>query len=220
MEGIYRIQVLRSLFGQWRQNFNFERTKLNWRRMNPHNSTYMVNQFDINRVIVGRGTYGPLRVYFENKNHKLVIGNYCSIGPNATFIPEDDHQLGTLSTYPWEAVSLHKEHTEAISKGDIIIDDDVWIGFQSIILSGVHIEQGAVIAAGSVVTKDVPAYAIVGGVPAKIIKYRFSNGIIDRLMRVEFKKIDTKFVASNISNLKSIVDDAYPFSELPQRQEY
>lgn len=218
MEGISHFQVLRSMFGQWRQKLSFESTKLYWRRMNPHNNTVMVNQFDINRVIVGRGTYGPLRVYFENKKRKLVIGNYCSIGPNVTFIPEDDHELRTLSTFPWEAVALKKEHVEAISKGDIIVDDDVWIGFQSIILSGVHIGQGAVIAAGSVVTKDVPEYAIFGGVPAKLIKYRFSTERIDKLMRIDFSEINTNYINAHISTLAAIVDDTYPFSELPQKK--
>ena len=65
------------------------------------------------------------------------------------------------------------QSTEAFGKGDIIVEDDVWIGYGAVIMSGVTIKQGAVIAAGSVVVKDVPAYSIVGGAPAKIIKYRF-----------------------------------------------
>lgn len=76
---------------------------------------------------------------------------------------------------------LQKVKHEATSKGDIVVKDDVWIGYGSIILSGVHIGQGAVIAAGSVVSHDVPPYAIVGGVPARLIKYRFSEEMTKKL---------------------------------------
>lgn len=94
-----------------------------------------------------------------------------------------------------------KEEKEAWSKGPIVIGNDVWIGMDSMILSGVTIGQGAVIAAGSVVTKDVPPYAIVGGNPAKVIKYRFEPQIIDRLLKIEFSNINDRFVQENIAQL-------------------
>lgn len=87
---------------------------------------------------------------------------------------------------------------EAISKGDIIVKDDVWIGRNALIMSGVNIGQGAVIAAGAVVTKDVPPYAIVGGVPAKVIRYRFEEEIINELVNVDFDKFNVEFIRSNI----------------------
>ena len=90
---------------------------------------------------------------------------------------------------------------EATSKGDIIIDDDVWIGYRSIILSGVHIGQGAVIAAGAVVTKDVPPYTIVGGVPAKVIKYRFTSEITDYLLTMDYSKLDQDMIERHIDAL-------------------
>lgn len=75
---------------------------------------------------------------------------------------------------------------DATSKGDILVGDDVWIGYRSTILSGVEIGQGAIIAAGSVVTKNVPPYAVVGGNPARVIRFRFSERIISKLMDLDF----------------------------------
>lgn len=91
--------------------------------------------------------------------------------------------------------------TEALSKGDIIINDDVWIGCNAIILSGVNIGQGAVVAAGAVVTNDIPPYAIVGGVPAKVIKYRFETAIIDELLKVDYSKLTDEAIKQNIEKL-------------------
>ena len=101
---------------------------------------------------------------------------------------------------------LGVEKEEAFSKGDIFIDDDVWIGYRSTIMSGIHIGRGAVIAAGSVVTKDVPPYAIVGGVPAKVIKYRFDNEIREFASRVDYNKFDKDFVRENLDLLYKEVD--------------
>lgn len=88
------------------------------------------------------------------------------------------------------------EGLEAISKGDIIVDD-VWFGGDATIMSGVHIGKGAVIAAGAVVTKDVPPYAIVGGVPAKIIKYRFNENVIKKIIKIDFNKLTIDKVRKN-----------------------
>jgi len=107
----------------------------------------------------------------------------------------------------YRKVKLGFEKCEARSKGIIKIDDDVWIGYGATIMSGVHIEQGAVVAAGAVVTKDVPPYAVVGGVPAQIIKYRFENKIIEKLLQIDFSKIDEKIVRQNINKLYISVDE-------------
>ena len=93
---------------------------------------------------------------------------------------------------------------EAETKGKTIIEDDVWIGINSLILSGIKIGQGAVIAAGSVVTKDVPPYAIVGGNPAHILKYRFNNNIINKLLNIDFDKLEYEKI---IKELYIKVDD-------------
>ncbi len=114
--------------------------------------------------------------------NKITIGNFCSIARYVTF-QEYDHDFKKLTSYFVNA-NLKKQSSklDIVSKGAITIGHDVWIGTHSVILSGANIGTGAVIAANSVVTTDIPPYSIVGGVPAKIIKYRFSDEIIAQLL--------------------------------------
>ena len=102
---------------------------------------------------------------FDDK-HKLKIGNYCSIAPDVAFMLSADHPTDLLSTYPYK-VKLLNQRSKVFQRVILLLGMMVWFGFRSTIMSGVHIGQGAIIAAGAVVTKDVPPYAIVGGVPAK-----------------------------------------------------
>lgn len=171
-----------------------------WRKLNGHNDTFMSSYFDSTYVQVGNGTYGPLNVHISSDNSFLKIGNYCSIAPNVEFLLSAEHPLNYISTFPYKVTFLH-EKFEKMDCGNITIDDDVWIGYGATIMSGVHIGQGAVVAAGAVVTKDVPPYAIVGGVPAKLIRYRFSEEIIQELLKIDYQKIDEKFVRENINVL-------------------
>lgn len=133
-----------------------------WRKKNLHNKTMPVNDFDFNSVSVGNYTYGGIQVCNYNLYEKLDIGNFCSIASETMFVLNADHNVNTISSFPFKVKCLGVEKFEALSKGDIIVGDDVWIGYRATILSGVHIGQGAVIAAGAVVTRDVPPYAIVG----------------------------------------------------------
>lgn len=107
-------------------------------------------------------------------NHKsdIIIGKYCSIAPEVV-IQSTNHKIDGISTYDFKE--------EPITKGDIVIGNDVWIGRRAIILSGVKIGDGAVIGAGAVVTKDVEPYSIVGGVPAKEIKKRLDKKTIKKI---------------------------------------
>lgn len=143
-----------------------------WRKRNIHNFTKPTRGVPFECIKIGTGTYGNISTYWCNRDSKLIIGNFCSIADEVAFLLSVEHPLDQTSTYPFNTMYGNKGYVDAISKGDIIIEDDVWIGFRATIMSGVHIKQGAVIAAGAVVTKDVPPYAIVGGVPAKILKYR------------------------------------------------
>lgn len=177
-----------------------------WRRKNPNNSTVCVNQFDFNNVIVGDYTYGELTVLNFGKNEHLYIGFFCSIASGVVFSLNADHPTNRASTFPFKSKVLGMSMNEAGSKGDIIVDDDVWIGQNAIILSGVHIGQGSVIAAGAVVTKDVPPYAIVGGVPAKIIKYRFSPDVIDVLLTIDYSKLTSILIQQHVDDLYSSLD--------------
>ena len=173
--------------------------KVKWLIKNPHNKTSIDNLVNINCIHVGDNTYGTIHAITSRNDVCLNIGSFCSIAEDVKFIVSSDHPLSYFSTYPFKTLFLN-EPFEAISKGDIILDDDVWIGFGATIMSGVHIKQGAVVAAGSVVTKDVPPYAIVGGVPAKIIRYRFSEDIIKEMLKIDYKKINPNFIRRNIND--------------------
>ena len=165
------------------------------------------------KISIGKNTYGKINIdYSGGENEKLIIGSYCSISNKANFLLGGEHMYTNLSTYPFNA-KLFGEKFEGKSKGPIIVKDDVWIGDRAFILSGVTIGQGAIVAAGSVVVKDIPPYSIVGGNPAKIIKYRFNECIIDKLLEVDysnldFDKNDYEYLYSEIdeNNIDSIVE--------------
>ncbi len=171
-----------------------------FREQNKNNTIQALNDFDIDRVKVGNYTYGGITNLAYDDSTKLSIGNFVSIAPGVTFISSADHSMNTISTFPFKAKILTGEN-EATSKGDIEIDDDVWIGQNAIILSGVHISQGAVVAAGSVVNMDVPPYAIVGGVPAKVLKYRFEQDVIEFLLTLDYSQLSKELIEKNVDNL-------------------
>lgn len=179
----------------------FQITKKVWRKRNKHNRTYIAHETDISKISVGKNTYGPLNVFCAGESGVLKIGHFCSIAGDVTFVVSADHPVNNISTYPYKVLCVQSQPMEAISKGNIIVADDVWIGYHATILSGVHIGQGAVVAAGAVVTNNVPPYAIVGGVPAKIIKYRFSQEIIDALMHVDYSKLEQEQIKQHLDVL-------------------
>lgn len=196
---------------------NYVNKKINqikWRCRNSHNYTYLncCAHTDINRITVGRATYGVINALIFSKDGELKIGSYCSIANNVNFLLGSEHDTEVLSTYPFKVRLLGIERYEAKCKGDIIVDSDVWIGNGATIMSGVHVGQGAVIAAGAVVSKDVPPYAIVGGVPAKIIKYRFDNvnegdKIRDKLLTINFNDLSKEDIEQHIEDLYKKVED-------------
>ena len=131
--------------------------------------------------------------HYPIHRERLIIGKFCSIACGARFLFNcANHTLKSLSTYTFplffEEWELNKANvTDAWDdKGDIVIGNDVWIGYEAVILAGVHIGDGAIIGARAVVTKDVPPYTIVGGVPAKVIRPRFEPAAIARLQRLQW----------------------------------
>lgn len=123
----------------------------------------------------------------------IKIGNYCSIAANCTFVLSNHltNRVTTSPPYTPRHLFSHKQgNLSSFVRGDIIIDNDVWIGTNVTIVDNVHIGNGAVVAAGSVVTRDVPPYAIVGGNPARVIKYRFDDELIKGLLETEWWNMD------------------------------
>ena len=181
--------------------YKLHRFQINWMKLNKHNQTTANNIFDVNLVVVGKESYGELNIISFADRCKLHIGNYVSIAQEVVFMLDAEHKLNSISTFPFKVKALKTCKAEAFGKGDIMVDDDVWIGYRSIIMSGVHIGKGAVISAGAVVTKDVPPYAIVGGVPAKLIKFRFDEDSQKKLLSFDFEKLDHNFIETNLDKL-------------------
>lgn len=141
-------------------------------------------------------------VQFEKNNvlyhypihrERLIIGKFCSVACGAKFLFNcANHTLKSFSTYTfplfYEEWALQKEDVASAwdDKGDITIGNDVWIGYEAAIMAGVHIGDGAIVAARAVVTKDVPPYTIVGGTPAREIRKRFDADTIERLLKLKW----------------------------------
>jgi acetyltransferase-like isoleucine patch superfamily enzyme len=188
-----------------------------WKMKNSNNKTSMGSIFDPDLVTVGRMTYGEINIINHSDNYRLKIGNFCSIAPEVLFVVCGDHALYHLSTYPLK-VRYTSQKFEALSKGDIDVEDDVWIGTRATILSGVRIGRGAVICAGAVVVKDVQPYSIVAGVPAVEVKKRFSDEIIDELMKFDFNMINEDFVSKNLDALYEDIKTDEQVKELRNRR--
>ncbi len=193
--------IIKSIIKIFLDPIKYSIFKSQWRSKNPHNYTYPVNKyFKIDKVRVGDYSYGPLEIHYWNHNdEKLEIGSFCSVADGVKFLLGGNHELSNLTTYPFKF--YFKNEDEAVTKGPVIIKDDVWIGTNCILLSGITIGQGCVIAAGSVVTKSFPPYSIIGGNPAKLIKKRFDESVIEKLENINYKLIDENFIMNNIDHL-------------------
>lgn len=192
-----KLPGIRSIFRQLEKN-KFDKE---WRNRNRHNDTMVGDRmFPMSNVTVGKASYGMLQIQslFEQEGEKLTIGNFVSIAPGVQFLLGVNHQLNTFTTFPLYSRFIQRSNRDALVKGPIIIEDEVWIGTDAIIFSGVRIGKGAIISAGAIVTKDVPPYSIVGGTPAKLIRYRYSQDIIDELMTVSLMDFSEEKIIKNI----------------------
>ncbi|WP_020526188.1 CatB-related O-acetyltransferase [Flexithrix dorotheae] len=159
-----------------------------------------------------------VKYHFDFTGDKLIIGKFCMIASGVSFIMNGaNHLTDAFSTYPfaifgkgWENAMEGREYPH---KGDLIIGNDVWIGHNATIMAGVKIGDGAIIATNATVVKDVPPYTVVGGNPAKEIKKRFADEVIEELLKLkwwdwEVEKI-TKYLqaltGNDIEKLKSII---------------
>ncbi|WP_088894338.1 Vat family streptogramin A O-acetyltransferase [Leptolyngbya ohadii] len=147
--------------------------------------------------------------HFPFIGDKLIIGKFCAIARGAKFIMNGGtHRMSGFSTFPfeifgqgWERVASQTD--DSAYKGDTVIGNDVWIGYEAVIMPGVQVGDGAIIAAKSVVTKDVAPYAIVGGNPAKQIRQRFPDEIIQKLLELAWWNWDIEKITRNLEAIVS-----------------
>ena len=148
--------------------------------------------------------------HYPINGDKLKIGKFCSIACGSKFLfTSANHTLGSLSTYTFpiffDEWGLDAKNIRSAwdNKSDIVIGNDVWIGYEAVILSGVTIGDGAIIGTRAVVTKDVPPYTIVGGVPAKPIRRRFDDETVAELLKLRWWDWDKEKISRNISAIQS-----------------
>ena len=172
------LSFLKSLVRAYRSRMDLRRRTL--RRMEL--------QKDYQRFEMGRYSYGNPKIHFDSSGVRLCVGQFCSIGEDVTIFLGGEHRPDWITTYPFSLMIPGESHHEGHhkTKGDVIIGNDVWLGFGSTLLSGVRIGDGAVIGAGAVVAKDIPPYAIAVGNPARVIRTRFSPEQIDALLRIKW----------------------------------
>ena len=198
-------------------------TKKLFPRTRDKQTVYLKNVITDPSIIVGDYTmYNDFvndPVGFERNNvlyhypinrDRLIIGKFCSIACGAKFLFNSaNHTLSSLSTYPFplffEEWGLEKRNVAASwdNKGDIVIGNDVWIGYEAVIMAGVTIGDGAIIGARAVVTKDVPPYTVAGGIPAKPIKKRYPEETIAALSELKWWDWPEERIAQNLHAIQA-----------------
>lgn len=192
-------------------------------RSNDVQTIYLKNAIDHPNIQIGEYTiyhdchHDPKEFQKRNvlyhypvNNDRLVVGRFCSIACGAKFMfTSANHTQKSLSTYTfplfYEEWGLDKKNVTAAwdNKGDIVIGNDVWIGYEAIIMAGVTIGDGAIIGTRALVTKDVPPYTIVGGIPAKTIKKRFNDEIISELLKLQWWAWPLEKIACSLPLIQS-----------------
>ena len=191
-------------------------------RMNDNTICYLKNIIKNPNIIIGDFTFyndfvndpkdfekRNVLYHYPINNDRLIIGKFCSIACGAKFLfNSSNHTLSSLSTYPfpifvaeWDTNMLVTEAWD--NKGDIVIGNDVWIGYEAVIMAGVRIGNGAIIGTRSVVTKDVPPYAIVGGVPARRIRNRFDDSVIEILQKIKWWDWDIEKIRDHLQAIRN-----------------
>jgi acetyltransferase-like isoleucine patch superfamily enzyme len=139
-------------------------------------------------VSVGRHTYGLNRSSFVRPSAQapITVGSFCSIGPDVLIFGQADHPVGLPSTYPFRTMLFDPAagNVDAVTKGGVVIGNDVWIGARAMIMSGVTVADGAIVGAGAVVARDVPPYGIVVGNPGRVVRHRFAPDVIEALLQI------------------------------------
>lgn len=191
-------------------------------RTNDSTICYLKNIITNPNIIVGDFTFYNDYVHdpkdFEKNNvlyhypyvnhDRLIIGKFCSIACGAKFLFNSaNHTLNSLSTFPFPIFTEEWDESMPVTdawdnKGDIVIGNDVWIGYEAVIMAGVNIGDGAIIGTRAVVTRDVPPYTIVGGLPAKKIRSRFDDETIELLQQLKWWDWDPAKINRNLNAIR------------------
>jgi chloramphenicol O-acetyltransferase type B len=165
---------------------------------------------------IGKWTYGNPKIRSWEEGASLRIGSFCSIAEGVKIFLGGEHRVDWVTTFPfsvlWEAGHGIKGHPK--TKGDVIIGNDVWVGADCVILSGVTIGDGAVLGARAVATRDIPPYAIATGNPARTVRKRFDDQTIARLLRVKWWEWGDKRIEKALPML--LQDDISSFLEFAE----
>lgn len=178
-------------------------------------------RLQMEHITVGKWTYGhaDIRVFAATNRYKIVIGSFCSIAVGMTVLLEIGHHHDWITTFPFGHIhkcefSKHGGKDHPCGKGDVVIGNDVWFGINVTIMSGVHIGDGAVVAANSHVVSNVEPYSIIGGNPARLIRKRFSDSDIQRLLQIRWwdwedariDELSPLLCSSNLTSFFATVD--------------
>ena len=164
-------------------------------------------------VSIGRHTYGQARIWsYQGSEAKVTIGPFCSISPGVAIITGGIHPVHWVSSYPFRAKwGMQGGYLDGMpeTRGPVVIGPDVWLGTDVLILSGVTIGPGAILAARSVVTKDVPPYAVAAGSPARVLKYRFDPATIEKMLQIAWWQWDDNAIREAVPLLSSANMEAF-----------
>jgi acetyltransferase-like isoleucine patch superfamily enzyme len=167
-------------------------------------------------VTIGAHTYGYYsdtflwrRTFLQwGESDQIVVGKFCSFGPGVKILGGGEHRKDLVSTFPFRARLSGESHgfSDATSKGPTIIGNDVWFGLDAVVLSGVRIGDGAVIGARSVVSSDVSPYSVVAGNPARVVKFRFTDSQISKMIKIAWWNWDDETIISRLADFYADVD--------------
>ncbi|MCJ2080098.1 CatB-related O-acetyltransferase [Methylobacterium sp. J-090] len=177
---------------------------------NPHNETriHLAGLAKRHGFSIGAYSYGRPKVRFPESGRRLTIGRFCSIADKVEILLGGGHRLDWVSTYPFAAMAglwpgLDAPAEYHASRGDVTIGSDVWLGSGCLVLSGVTIGHGAVVAAHAVVSRDVPPYAVVAGNPARVVRHRFDPDTVAALLETAWWDLPPAAVAGLVPLLQS-----------------
>jgi chloramphenicol O-acetyltransferase type B len=167
----------------------------------------------VGEITAGIGTYGVSLIHRRGNMNSIRIGKYCSIAESVVMDSGFSHNPNYITTYPFKNIK-GVGNPSNICKGDIVIGNDVWIGEGAMIMSGVTIGDGAIIAARSVVTKDVDPYTIVGGVPANEIRFRLEKDVVKEMQSIAWWDWPEEKILENADlltsgNINEFIDKHY-----------